>query len=173
MRGKLPAARSGKLVISIWVIAIFAISVLGIYLISSGRILQPASLFQIDLNAKRPDNLQGPGTRAGANSRVVYPSSTHICMNGCNPHQNWIQFYLPSGTYIRDSFRLRTTLFLGQPLTFGISSTPCFHQDIAGYTCVVMQLSHRMLSTLTRFNLIPLSQLRDTNNWWLEYTPKH
>jgi hypothetical protein len=103
------------------------------------------------------------------NFQIAYPSSTHICMDGCNAHENWIEFYLVSNSYFEPSLRLRTSIWPAQILTYGISSAPCFPQDKPGYTCIDMEISHRLLWGLTALNLPPLSQLRDASNWWLEY----
>ncbi len=147
------AGRLGKLLLLICVIGIFAVSSVLIYKLSNRSAGQPSS-------------------NAEANIEIAYPSSTNLCINGCQPHQNWIEFYLPSHSYFRSSLRLKTSLFLGQILTFGIASAPCEQQERAGYTCLNMELSHRLLAVLTGLNLTPLSQLRDINNWWLEYTQK-
>ena len=107
------------------------------------------------------------------NFQIAYPSSTHICMDGCNAHENWIEFYLVSNSYFEPSLRLRTSIWPAQILTYGISSSPCFPQDKPVYSCIDMEISHRLLWGLTSLNLSPLSQLRDTSNWWLEYIPLH
>jgi hypothetical protein len=107
------------------------------------------------------------------NIQIAYPSSTNICVDGCRPHQNWIQFYLVSNSFYNWSLRLKTSIWMAQILTIGISSAPCFHQDKPGYTCIRMEISHRLLWGLTTFNLTPLNQLRDTSNWWLEYISPH
>jgi len=107
------------------------------------------------------------------NIQIASPSSTHICVDGCNAHENWIEFYLVSNSYIERSLRLRTPIWPAQILTYGISSTPCSSQDKPGYTCIDMEISHHLLWGLTALNLPPLSQLRDTSNWWLEYIPLH
>ncbi len=118
-----------------------------------------------------PEGLLHSNASSVAGVDYAFPSSTHLCIGGCKEHQNWIVFYLASNSYVRSSLRLKTRLFFAQILTYGISATPCPHQDKPGYTCVEMELSHRLLWFLTQFNLTPLNQLRDTNNWWLEYTP--
>lgn len=109
-----------------------------------------------------PNNISNIGT--------AYPFSTNICIDGCHAHQNWISFYLASNTYMEKSLRLKTSLFWGQILTYGISSTPCPDQFKPGYTCINMEISHRLLSLLTGLNLTPLNQLQSKNNWRLEYT---
>jgi hypothetical protein len=147
------AGRLGKLLLLICVIGLLAVSSVLIYQLSNRRLEQPSS-------------------NGEATTRIAYPSSTNLCINGCQPHQNWIEFYLPSHSYFRSSLRLKTSLFLGQILTFGIASAPCEQQERAGYTCLNMELSHRLLIVLTSLNLAPLSQLRNTNNWWLEYTQR-
>jgi hypothetical protein len=106
----------------------------------------------------------------GARIAIAYPSATNICVDGCQAHENWIRFYLVSNSYVRRSLRLRTSLFLAQILTVGIGSSQCSHQDKAGYTCINMEISHRLLWALTGLNLTPLDQVRDIKNWWLEYT---
>jgi hypothetical protein len=137
MRGKPSVAgRLGKLLFLICVIGLVAVSSVLIYQLSNGRTGQSRS-------------------NAGANIKIAYPSSTNLCIDGCQPHQNWIEFYLPSHSYYKNSLRLKTSLFLGQILTF-----------------LVMEISHRLLTVLTSLNLTPLSQLRDTNNWRLEYTQR-
>ena len=145
--------RLGKYLLLICVIGLLAVSSVLIYLLSNRRTLQPSS-------------------NEGATPGIAYPSSTNLCVNGCQPHQNWIEFYLPSHSYYKNSLGLKTSLSLAQILTFGVSSAPCEQQERAGYTCLNMELSHRLLTVLTSLNLTPLSQLRDTNNWWLEYTQK-
>ncbi len=107
----------------------------------------------------------------GSSLKIVSPAATNLCLNGCRAHQNWISFYLASNTYIEKSLRLKTSLFWGQILTYGISSTPCLDQIKPGYTCIDMEISHRLLGLLIGLNLTPLDQLRNINNWWLEYTP--
>ena len=120
--------------------------------------------------SKFPDPKPAPTlTNNDSNIGVAYPSSTNICISGCNAHQNWISFYLISNTYIEKSLRLKTSLFWGKLLTYGISSTPCLDQIKPGYTCINMDISHRLLSLLTGLNLTPLDQLRNNSNWWLEY----
>jgi hypothetical protein len=172
MRGKLSAIRLAKLVFFMGMIGILAISSAVIYQLSDGMKQPLSSIFQISLAAKRPNVSLIPGRNGGANIEIAYPSSTNLCIGGCNPHQNWIEFYLPSGSYFTNALSLRTSLFLGQIYTLGISSTPCKHQEKAGYTCLDMQIRHTLLWALTGLNLTPLSQLRDTNNWWLEYPQK-
>ncbi len=108
---------------------------------------------------------------AESNISIAYPASTHLCIGGCREHQNWIEFYLPSDSYVEGSLKLKTTLFWAQILAYGISSTPCAQQDRPGYTCVDMEISYRLLSGLIDFNLTPINQLRNTGNWWLEYRP--
>ena len=147
------AGRLGKFLLLICVIGLLAVSSVLIYLLSIRRTGQPSS-------------------NEGATPGIAYPSSTNLCVNGCQPHQNWIEFYLPSHSYYKNSLGLKTSLSLAQILTFGVSSAPCEQQERAGYTCLNMELSHRLLTVLTSLNLTPLSQLRDTNNWWLEYTQK-
>jgi hypothetical protein len=137
-----------------------AVSSVLIYQLSNGRTQQSSAIFQV------------PSPNEGENIEIAYASSTNLCIDGCKPHQNWIEFYLPSDSYFRDSLRLKTSLSLGQLLTFGIASSRCEHQEKDGYTCVNMEISHRLLAVLTSLNLTPLSQLRDTNNWWLEYIQK-
>ncbi len=154
MRGKPYAARLGRLV--------YSLCILGLLVISSVISYQFAAKY---LNIPR---IPKPSGRA--NIETAYPSSTNLCSGGCKPHQNWVEFYLPSGSFHEDSLRLKTSIFIGEILTIGISSTPCEHQERAGYTCIDMELSHRLLSALTGLGLTPLRQLRDTNNWWLEYT---
>jgi hypothetical protein len=146
-------SRLGKILLLICVIGLLVISSVLIYQLSN----------------KRPEQ---PSSNGGASTGIAYPSSTNLCINGCQPHQNWIEFYLPSHSYFRSSLRLKTPLFFGQILTLGIASAPCEQQERAGYTCLNMELSHRLLTLLTSLNLTPLSQLRDTNNWWLEYKQK-
>jgi hypothetical protein len=146
-------SRLGKILLLICVIALLAFS----------------SVLIFQLSNKRPEQ---PGSNGGATTGIAYPSSTNLCINGCQPHQNWIEFYLPSHSYYKNSLGLKTSLFLAQILTFGVSSAQCEQQERAGYTCLNMELSHRLLTVLTSLNLTPLSQLRDTNNWWLEYTQK-
>jgi len=107
------------------------------------------------------------------NILIAYPSSTNLCVDGCKAHQNWIQFYLVPNSFVDQSLRLKTSLWQAQILTIGISSMPCIHQNRPGYSCIVMQLSHHLLWGLTSFDLIPLNQLRDTGNWWLEYASPH
>ncbi len=68
--------------------------------------------------------------------QIASPSSTNICMGGCKAHQNWIQFYLVTNSYLENSLRLKTSIWLAQILTYGISSTPCIRQDKSGYTCI-------------------------------------
>jgi len=104
-----------------------------------------------------------------SNTRIGYPFSTNICIDGCRAHQNWVSFYLASNTYVEKSLRLKTSLFWGQLLTYGISSTSCLDQVKPGYTCINMEISHRLLSLLTGLNLTSLDQLRNNSNWWLEY----
>jgi hypothetical protein len=108
-----------------------------------------------------------------SNIQIAYPSSTHICVDGCQAHQNWIQFYLVSDGFFDRSLRLRTSIWLAQILTIGIASARCWPQDKPGYTCIDMEISHRLLWGLTALNLTPLRQLRDTSSWWLEYIPLH
>jgi hypothetical protein len=103
------------------------------------------------------------------NIQTAYPSSTNICVGGCQAHQNWIEFYLLSNGYIESSLRLKTSIWLAQILTYGISAAHCFRQDKPGYTCIRMEISHHLLWGLTTLNLTPLNQLRDAGNWWLEY----
>ena len=154
MRGKPSVAnRLGKLLYLICVIGLVAISSVLIYQLSNGKTGQSSS-------------------NSGANIKIAYPSSINLCIDGCQPHQNWIEFYLPSQSYYKNSLRLKTSLFLGQILTLGISSAPCKEKERAGYSCLVMEISHRLLTVLTSLNLTPLNQLRDTNNWWLEYIQK-
>lgn len=105
-----------------------------------------------------------------SNIRIARPVSTTLCIGGCRAHQNWISFYLISNTYTEKSLRLKTSLFWGQILTYGISSTPCLDQIKPGYTCINMEISHRLLSLLIGLNLTPLDQLQSKSNWWLEYT---
>jgi len=172
MRAKPSAIRLAKLVFYIGMIGLLAISSVVIYRTSNGMAQPLPSIFKIPLAAKRPNVSQIPGLQGSANIEIAYPSSTNLCIGGCRPHQNWIEFYLPSDGYLKNTLRLRTTLFLGQIYTLGISSTPCTHQEKAGYTCLDMQISHTLLWALTGVNFTPLGQLRDTNNWWLEYTQK-
>lgn len=105
--------------------------------------------------------------------QIAYPSATNICVDGCNAHENWVEFYLVSNSFVNRSFRLKTSIWLAQILTVGISSTPCVHQDKPGYTCIKMEISHRLLWALTALNLTPLDQLRNTGSWWLEYISSH
>lgn len=105
--------------------------------------------------------------------QIASPSSTNICMGGCKAHQNWIQVYLVSNSYLEKSLKLKTSIWLAQILTYGISSAPCVHQDKPGYTCIIMEISHHLLWGLTTLNLTPLNQLRDTSNWRLEYISFH
>ena len=146
------AVRLGRLLFLFWVIGLLVVSSVLIYHFSN----------------KRPEQ---PSSNGGATTGIAYPSSTNLCINGCRAHENWIEFYLPSHSYYKNSLRLKTSLFLAQVLTVGISSSPCEQQERAGYTCLVMEISHRLLTVLTSLNLTPLSQLRDTNYWWLEYKP--
>ena len=108
-----------------------------------------------------------------SNISIAYPASTHLCIGGCREHQNWIEFYLPSDSYVEGSLKLKTTLFWAQILTYGISAALCVQQDRPGSTCVDMEISYRLLSGLIDFNLVPVNQLRNTSNWWLEYQPKN
>ncbi len=110
---------------------------------------------------------------AESNVAIAYPASTHLCVGGCREHQNWIGFYLASDGYVESSLKLRTTLFWAQILTYGISSMLCAQQDKPGYTCVDMEISHRLLLGLNGLNLSPVSQLQDSHNWWLEYRSKN
>ncbi len=110
---------------------------------------------------------------AESNIAVAYPASTHLCIGGCREHQNWIGFYLASDRYVEGSLKLKTNLFWAQILTYGISSMLCTQQDRPGYTCLDMEISYRLLSGLIDLNLSPLSQIRDTRNWWLEYQLKN
>ena len=105
--------------------------------------------------------------------QIASPSSANICMDGCKAHQNWIQFYLVTNSYFEKSLKLKTSIWLAQILTYGISSAPCVHQDKPGYTCIIMEISHHLLWGLTTLNLTPLNQLRDTSNWRLEYISFH
>jgi len=122
-------------------------------------------------------SVKSPGAIGTANKQpnvlIAYPYATNICVDGCKAHQNWIQFYLVPNSFVDQSLRLKTSLWQAQILTIGISSMPCIHQNRPGYSCIVMQLSHHLLWGLTSFDLIPLNQLRDTSNWWLEYASPH
>jgi hypothetical protein len=172
MRVKPSATRLGKLVFSICMIGLLVISSVVILQFSNGRTRRFVSNFQISLVAKRPTASRIPGPSGGPDIEIAYPSSINLCIDGCKPHQNWIEFYLPSDGYLEDTLKLKTSLFLGQVFTVGISSTPCKHQEKTGFTCLEMQIRHTLLWALTGLNLTPLSQLRDTNNWWLEYRQK-
>ena len=105
-----------------------------------------------------------------SNIAIMFPTATNLCVDGCSGHENWITFYLQSSTYAKKSLRLKTSLFWGQILTYGTSGEPCPKQDKTSYVCINMGVSHRLLELLTRSGLTPLDQLRNTNNWWLEYT---
>jgi hypothetical protein len=153
MRSKPPAARWGKLVLALCVLGLLAIS----------------AVLSNELVAKGPDIPQVPNPNEGAGVGIAYPTSTHLCVDGCEQHKNWIFFYLPTGSFRWDSLRLKTSLFPAQILTFGISWDICLYEQKAGYTCLVMELSHRLLSTLSELGITPLSELRDTKIWWLEY----
>ena len=172
MRGKVFGNASGKIILFTSIAAIIAFSYLIIYQFSVRMTIRPASTSQIPPSSERSNLQPVSGSGAGNKIEIAYPTSTNICVNGCKPHRNWIEFYLATGSYIVESLRLQTTLSLGQVLTLGISSTPCYYQDKAGYTCLEMQLSHNLLTTLTRLKLISLGQLRDPDNWWLEYEPE-
>ena len=172
MRAKPSVTRLAKLVFYMGMIGLLTVSSVVIYQTSNGLTQPLPSISQISLAAKRPNVSLIPGRNGGANIGISYPSSTNLCIGGCNPHENWIEFYLATGSYIVESLKLRTTLFPGQVLTLGISSTPCYYQEKAEYTCLEMQLSHNLLTALTGLNLIPLGQLRDPDNWWLEYEPE-
>jgi hypothetical protein len=172
MRAKPSVTRLAKLFFYMGMIGLLAVSSVVIYQTSNGLTQPLFSISQISLAAKRPNVSQIPGRNGGANIEIAYPSSTTLCIGGCNPHENWIEFYLPADGYLKNTLRLRTTLFIGQIYTLGISSTPCEHQEKAAFTCVDMQISHTLLWALTGLDLTPLGQLRDTNNWWLEYMQK-
>jgi hypothetical protein len=172
MRGKFYGNWFGKIILLTSAAGIIAISSVIIYQFSVRRTIRPASNSQILPSSERSNLLPVSGTGAGNKIDIAYPTSTNICVNGCNPHRNWIEFYLATGSYIVESLKLRTTLFPGQVLTLGISSTPCYYQEKAEYTCLEMQLSHNLLTALTGLKLIPLGQLRDPDNWWLEYEPE-
>ena len=101
---------------------------------------------------------------------IAYPTSTHICVDGCRAHQNWVEFHITSNTFNKYRLRLKTTLPMAQILTFGIGWKLCNAQNHEVYTCVDMEMSHNLIWMLTTSNLTPLDQLRDPNNWWLEYT---
>jgi hypothetical protein len=152
--GKPSAARLSRLFFSLGILGLLAVS------LAIGN----------QLAAKGPAIPQIPNSKGGSNIKIVYPSSTYLCVGGCKPHQNWILFYLPPGEVRMDSLRLKTSLFLAQILTVGIGGDRCPNEEKSGTNCVVMELSHRLLSVLTETGLVPLSQLRDTDNWWLEYT---
>jgi hypothetical protein len=172
MRGKVLGIGFGKFVLLIFIIGIMAISSLITYKLSVGRTIRPPSNSPIPSSYQQPNPQDLPGTGVGKNIEIAYPTSTNVCADGCKPHQNWIEFYLPTGSYIVESLKLRTSLFMAQVLTLGISSTPCDNQPKAGYTCLEMQLSHNLLTALTGMNLTPLKQLRNPDNWWLEYEPE-
>ncbi len=140
----------------IWLVFILAVLTLAFEI---GNLLLP----------QRPFINVSPNPSGGANSAIVYSSSTHLCLNGCPPHQNWIEFYLPPGGFVDGSAKLKTYLYMGQILTVGISGERCKIQDTNGFLCLDMMLSHTLLSALTGLDLMPLDQLRDVNNWWLEY----
>lgn len=108
---------------------------------------------------------------AGGDVHIAYPASTHLCMDGCREHQNWIEFYLAPNSYVDGSLKLKTSLFPAQILTYGLSGWLCPHQERPAYVCLDIGISHRLLSGLTDFGLISLDQLRDIHNWWLEYRP--
>jgi hypothetical protein len=114
--------------------------------------------------------LSNPGS--DVNIRIAHPYSTHLCIAGCQADQNWIEFYLPTNSYYTGSLQLKTSIFMAKILTIGISSTKCRQLETPGFTCVEMELSHRLLQALTGLNVIPLSKLQNTNNWWLEFRPK-
>ena len=141
MRSKSFAFRLGKLVFLICITGLIVISLVLIYLLSNGRTYRNTTPIQIP---------QIPGANERVNIEIAYPSFIYICVNGCRPDQNWIEFYLPSHGYREDSFRLKTSLYLGQLLTFGIGSYHCDHQDKAGYTCIKMEISHRLLELISK-----------------------
>ena len=131
----------------------------------------PAAVFLVPAGPQHQLISEVSGENNGAKVGIAYPSSTHICLDGCQAHENWIEFYLVSNSYVTRSLRLRTSLFLAQIFTVGIGSRHCSHQDRPGYTCIDMEISHRLLRVLTGSNLTPLEEVRDIKNWWLEYTP--
>jgi hypothetical protein len=155
--GKSSAFRLGKLVLWVSVIGVLAIAVASMPLFQ--RVVRV-------LNAPRL-----PAPSAGANVEIAYPLSTHLCLDGCRSHENWIVFYLPTNGSRVNAVRLKTSLFFGQILTVRISAGDCEHEtSMPGYTCFHMELSHRLLRVLTTLDLAPLPELQDKNNWWLEYT---
>ena len=149
-------------------VALLGISAL-ITLVFGPMIVNPSQGLQ--LSNLEPNISANSRPQESTDNGIVYPTSTYLCDGGCKPHSNWIQFYLPPGNFSRRSLQLKTSLFMGQILTYGISGSRCYFQDKPGYSCIDMELSHRLLQVLTEFNLIPIDQLRDTNNWWLEYMP--
>ena len=169
MRGKVIGIGFGKIVLLIIILGIMAISLLITNSLSVRKSIRPTSNPQNPSSSERPIPQEVPNAGVGKNIEIAYPTSTNICVDRCKPHQNWIEFYLPTGSYIVESLRLRTSLFMANLLTLGISSTPCDNQPKAGYTCLEMQLSHNLLTALTGTNLTPLKQLRNPDNWWLEY----
>ena len=170
MRDNTATLRLGKFVLLIGIFGLLIICLAIVYLFANGSSRQPSINFQFPIAAQRPNSTEILNPKGGPNIKIAYPSFIYLCVNGCRPHQNWIEFYLPSHGYREDSFRLQTSLYLGQILTFGIGSHHCDHQDEAGYTCIKMELSHRLLDIVTGLDLTPLSQLQNTNNWWLEYS---
>ena len=172
MRGKVFGIGFGKFLLFIFIIGIMAISSWIIYQFITGRTIRPAATSQNPTSSEQLNPQEVPGTSAGNRIEIAYPTSTNLCVNGCKPHKNWVEFYLPTGSYIVQSLKLRSSLFMAQVLTLGISPTPCYDQPKAGYTCLEMQISHNLLTALTRTNLTPLNQLRNPDNWWLEYEPE-
>ena len=113
-------------------------------------------------------------THMNNDNGIAYPSGTHICVNGCNhAHQNWIEFYLASGSYDDKTLHLKSSLpwLWAQMLTLGTGASRCRTQDRDGYTCIHVGISHRVLNALTSFHLVSLEDLRNTDHWWLEYGP--
>ena len=155
-KGK-PSARRD--VILVFVVCILRVIVTLVITFVIGGLLAP----------KHPNTTEIPDPNGWANIAIVYPASTNICVGGCQIHQNWIEFHLPSGGYLRNSVRLKTSLFAGQILTVGIAPSPCGIKDEYNFMCLHMLVRATLLRVLTEFNIIPLSQLRDTGNWWLEY----
>ncbi len=155
MRGKFSGAQLNKLFLSLGILGLLAVS----------------SVIGKQLAGKAPTFPQVSKPNEGSEVEIAYASSTYLCVGGCRPHQNWILFYLPPGDIRMDSLRLKTSLFPAQILTVGIAGGQCRpEEEKAGSDCLVMELSHRLLSALTDSGLVPLSQLRDTNIWRLEYT---
>ena len=155
--GKPPAFGLGKLVLWVSVIGVLTIAI--------------ASILILQRVVNRLNAPKFPAPSAGANVEIAYPLSTHLCLDGCQSHENWIVFYLPLNGSRVNAVRLKTSLFFGQILTVGISAGECEHEiRMPGYTCFHMELSHRLLRVLTTLDLAPLPEVQDKNNWWLEYT---